>query len=67
MDVSQDVAIKACLDPSANLLNKISRSTKTCLGDDDMFDWEDFSQLNEEQLETIFMVTEFKNAIFVFF
>merc|ERR1712106_680581 len=47
VDVSQDVAIKACLDPSATLLNKISRATKECLGDDDKFDWADFSQLNE--------------------
>merc|ERR1711892_792431 len=47
VDVSQDVAIKACLDPSATLLNKISRATKECLGDDDKFDWADFSKLNE--------------------
>merc|ERR1711892_1120188 len=47
VDVAQDVAIKACLDPSATLLNKISRATKECLGDDDKFDWADFSQLNE--------------------
>jgi len=49
VDVSQDSAIKACVTPSTPLVNKISRATKTCLGDDETYNWEDFSKLNEGQ------------------
>ena len=52
MDVSQDSAIKACVSPSTPLVTKISRATKACLGGDDTFDWEDFSRLNEESLNS---------------
>merc|ERR1712168_1394287 len=44
VDVSQDSAIKACVNPSTPLVTKISRATKACLGGDDTFDWEDFSK-----------------------
>merc|ERR1712142_1416243 len=49
VDVSQDSAIKACVTPSTPLVNKISRATKTCLGNDETYNWEDFSKLNEGQ------------------
>merc|ERR1712025_1195292 len=49
VDVSQDSAIKACVTPSTPLVNKISSATKACLGDDETFDWKDFSKLNEGQ------------------
>jgi len=46
VDVSQEAAIKACVKPSDVLLGKIDRATSSCLGDDDKFDWEDFTSLN---------------------
>merc|ERR1712142_1045391 len=49
VDVSRHSAIKACVTPSTPLVNKISRATKTCLGDDETYNWEDFSKLNEGQ------------------
>ena len=52
MDVSQKVAIQACLQPSTALINKISAATKECLGGDDKFDWADFSTFNEEKSKT---------------
>merc|ERR1711970_1011356 len=63
VDVSQDSAIKACVNPSTPLVTKISRATKACLGGDDTFDWEDFSKLNEgEDTDNNGLTVKLENA-----
>merc|ERR1711953_1064112 len=47
VDISQKVAIEACLSSSGSLLDKIDRATRKCLGDDDTFDWDDFDDINK--------------------
>jgi len=63
VDVSQDSAIKACVNPSTPLVTKISRATKACLGGDATFDWEDFSKLNEgEDTDNNGLTVKLENA-----
>ena len=50
VDISQKVAIEACVSSSGSLLDKIDRATKKCLGDDRTFDWEDFDDINTVEL-----------------
>ena len=46
VDISQKVAIEACLSSSGSLLDKIDQATRKCLGDDKTFDWDDFDDIN---------------------
>ena len=46
VDISQRVALKACLSSSWSLLNKIEGATESCLGKDETFDWDDFDDIN---------------------
>merc|ERR1711915_88612 len=63
VDLSQEVAIKACLSPSTPLLTKISSATKQCLGKDDKFDWADFSKINQGQdLDKNGLTVQLENA-----
>merc|ERR1711915_1025017 len=63
VDLSQEVAIKACLSPSTPLLTKISSATKQCLGKDDKFDWADFSRINQGQdLDKNGLTVQLENA-----
>merc|ERR1711997_266097 len=46
VDISQKVALEACLSSSWSLLDKIEGATKNCLGKDKTFDWDDFDNIN---------------------
>ena len=46
VDISQKVALEACLSSSWSLLDKIEGATKNCLGNDKTFDWDDFDDIN---------------------
>jgi len=47
VDVSQKLAFKACLSQPGPLIVKTNSATRKCLGDDNTFDWNDFSELND--------------------
>ena len=50
VDISQKVALEACLSSSWSLLDKIEGATKNCLGKDKTFDWDDFDNINTVEL-----------------
>ena len=45
--ISENVALKACLDSPDGLISKISQAKRKCFGGDSEFDWNDFADLNE--------------------
>ena len=52
VDIPQRAAIRACMTSPDDLMSKIDKATTECLGQDDTFDWDDFSELNT--VEVIF-------------
>eukprot|EP00092_Neocalanus_flemingeri_P008423 GFUD01009079.1.p1 GENE.GFUD01009079.1~~GFUD01009079.1.p1 ORF type:complete len:311 (+),score=99.86 GFUD01009079.1:141-1073(+) len=62
VDVSQDLAIRACVKPATNLVTKLSRATRKCLGDDNKFDWEDFTELNQGSADQTGLTVGLQNA-----
>ena len=53
MDIPQEAAIRACLTSPDDLLSKIAKATNECLGQDDTFDWNDFSELNTVEVDIL--------------
>ena len=45
MPISENVALKACLESPNDLIDKISDAKRKCFGDSE-FDWKDFAKLN---------------------
>eukprot|EP00092_Neocalanus_flemingeri_P017087 GFUD01018479.1.p1 GENE.GFUD01018479.1~~GFUD01018479.1.p1 ORF type:complete len:307 (+),score=95.41 GFUD01018479.1:109-1029(+) len=62
VDVSQDLAIRACVKPATNLVTKLSGATRKCLGDDNKFDWEDFTELNQGSADQTGLTVGLQNA-----
>eukprot|EP00092_Neocalanus_flemingeri_P050329 GFUD01058143.1.p1 GENE.GFUD01058143.1~~GFUD01058143.1.p1 ORF type:complete len:310 (-),score=90.03 GFUD01058143.1:77-1006(-) len=62
VDVSQDLAIRACVKPATNLVTKLSVATRKCLGDDNKFDWEDFTELNQGSADQTGLTVGLQNA-----
>ena len=50
VDIPQRAAIRACMTSPDDLMSKIDKATTECLGQDDTFDWDDFSELNTVEL-----------------
>ena len=46
MPISENVALKACLESPNDLIDKISNANRKCFSDDGEFDWKDFAKLN---------------------
>jgi len=47
VDIPQNIAIKACLNQPGPFIVKTNTATRKCLGGDNTFDWNDFSEMNE--------------------
>ena len=47
VEVDQGTAIEACLSQPGPLIVTINTATRTCLGGDNDFDWNDFAQMNQ--------------------
>ena len=43
MSISENVALKACLESPDDLIGKISNAKRKCFGGDSEFDWNDFA------------------------
>ena len=44
--ISENIALKACLESPNDLIDKISNANRKCFSDDGEFDWKDFAKLN---------------------
>ena len=44
--ISENIALKACLESPNDLIGKISNAKRKCFGGDSEFDWNDFADLN---------------------
>jgi len=46
VEVEQKTALKACLATPGPMIVRINEATRTCLGGDNFFDWNDFAKFN---------------------
>ena len=44
--ISENIALKACLESPNDLIDKISYAKRECFGGDSEFDWNDFADYN---------------------
>ena len=46
MSISENIALKACLESPNDLIRKISNAKRKCFGNSE-FDWNDFAEFND--------------------